>query len=364
MARKQISKVMQETKKRTRTIAILIFVVIAVLLAAISIIFISINSEKNYYIHYDEKSDLDYKVYLKENDYFGRYLGKNNQYIASLIDYVEADFNYKLSIDEKIDYSYYYYVEATVQVLDTNDKPLYKKVDKVVEKQYFKDPVNHAFEIDQTVNLDYNYYNNIVNTFIKRYNLSNVKSNVTLSMYVGIEGECKEFDSSLADNAVISMNVPLTTNTVNIDMNYKLNNSTNKLLKCREESVLNNKLLILGIVLLFIDLGVLVGTIRYSKRTRSTLTIYNKKLKNIFNNYGQYISKIKTELKYEKFQIVLVEEFEDLFEVRNSSNSPILFCQDETKTRSAFVVPTNSGLVYIYYYSISNVIEQGCKHES
>ena len=43
MDRKQISKVMQETKKRTRTIAILIFVVIAVLLAAISIIFISIN---------------------------------------------------------------------------------------------------------------------------------------------------------------------------------------------------------------------------------------------------------------------------------------------------------------------------------
>ena len=108
----------------------------------------------------------------------------------------------------------------------------------------------------------------------------------------------------------------------------------------------------------------MVETIRYSKRTRSTLTIYNKKLKNIFNNYGQYISKIKTEFKYEKFQIVLVEEFEDLFEVRNSSNSPILFCQDETKTRSAFIVPTNSGLVYIYYYSISNVIEQGCKHES
>ena len=364
MDRKQINKVMQETKKRSRTIAVLIFVVIAVLLAAISIIFISINREKNYYIHYDEKSNLDYKVYLKENDYFGRYLGKNNQYIASLIDYVEADFNYKLSIDEKIDYSYYYYIEANVQVLDTNDKPLYKKVDKVVEKQYFKDPVNHAFEINQTVNLDYNYYNNIVNTFIKRYNLSNVKSNVTLNMYVGIEGECKEFESTLSDNAVISMNLPLTTNTVNIDMNYKLNNSTNKLLECRKISVLDNKLLIFGIFLIVFDIFVLVHTIKYSNKTRSTLTIYNKKLRNIFNNYGQYISKIKSELKYEKFQIVLVEEFEDLFEVRNSSNSPILFCQDETKTRSAFIVPTNSGLVYIYYYSISSVIEEGSKNES
>ena len=43
---------------------------------------------------------------------------------------------------------------------------------------------------------------------------------------------------------------------------------------------------------------------------------------------------------------------------------PAALLRDETKTRSAFVVPTNSGLVYIYYYSISNVIEQGCKHES
>jgi len=45
---------------------------------------------------YTENSELNYKVYLKENDFFNvRYLEKDNQYIASLIDYIEADFKYE-----------------------------------------------------------------------------------------------------------------------------------------------------------------------------------------------------------------------------------------------------------------------------
>ena len=53
-----------------------------------------------YYVHYDDKSDLDYQVALKENQYYDKtYVEKNNQYIASLIDYIDAYFRYDLNVN-------------------------------------------------------------------------------------------------------------------------------------------------------------------------------------------------------------------------------------------------------------------------
>ena len=357
MNRKQINKIINETKKRSTKIKVFIFLIIISMIIGTSLIYISLNEENNYYLHYDESSDLDYKVYLKDNDYFGEYLGKGNQYIASLIDYIEADFKYKLSIVENVDFSYYYYVESTLEVLDNNDKKLYEKVDTILPKETISDVSNNSFEVNKKVKLDYNYYNAIASGFIKRYNLTGVKSTITLKLHVGVKGNCEEFNSDLLDDSVISMSIPLTTNTVNIDMNYVLNNGTDKLIECSDADYININLLVIGISSLVLMIGLTIYIIIYSRKTRNGYTEYIKRLKNIFNNYGQYISKIKTELKYNKFQIVLVEEFEDLFEVRNSSFSPILFSQDQSKTKSAFMVPTNSGLVYVYYYSLENALK-------
>lgn len=355
MIRKQIKNILSQTRSRTLKITVLILLSTFLVSLAISFIALGINNEVNYYIHYDEKSDLDYKVYLKENEYFGKYLGKDRQYIASLIDYIEANFKYNLSIDEKIDYSYYYYIEAETLVLDYNDKILYQKKDIIIPKKEFNDLKDYSFGINEIVKLDYNYYNSIVNTFISRYNLTNTKNAINLKMYVGINGNCKEYTASLKDNAVISMVIPLSKNTVNVDMKYKLNSGTNKLLECKKTSLWENHYLIIGGSFSFFAVIIIIYLIIYIISTRSVITIYNRILKNIFNNYGRYISKIKTELKYEKFQIVLVEQFEDLFEIRNASNSPILFSQNESKTKSAFVVPTNTALVYVYYFSIDEL---------
>ena len=357
MNRKQINKIISETRKRSKKIKVFIILIVFTMLIGSCLIFISVNEDVNYYLHYDESSDLDYRVYLKDNDYFGEYLGKGNQYIASLIDYIEADFNYKLSIVEDVDFSYYYYIESTLLVLDSNDKKLYEKVDTITPKESVSNAINNSFVVNKSVKLDYNYYNGIANGFIKKYNLTGTHSTVTLKLHVGVKGNCDKFKDDLLDDAVISMNIPLTTNTVNIDMNYVLNNGTDKLIECSDVDYINVKLLILGICFLVSMVCMIVYIVIYSHKTKSSYTEYNKGLKAIFNNYGQYISKIKTELKYDEFQIVLVEEFEDLFEVRNSSFSPILFSQDQSKTRSVFMVPTNSGLVYVYYYSISKFIK-------
>lgn len=363
MNKKEVQKAISKTKHRTRKITIFIILIMLFVASSILLLYKGINFQKNEYIHYNEKSDLDYRVYLKENDYFGKYLEKDRQYIASLIDYVEANFKYSLDIQEDIKYSYHYYIEAETLVLDTNDKILYQKTDTIIPKKEYNDLKDNSFDIDEIVTLDYGYYNAIINTFISRYNLENTKNLVNLKMYVGIDGGCEEFVTSKADDAVVSMTIPLSKNTVNVDMNYKLNTGTNKLLECKKTSVLDNHFLLGGISTSLVTIFLLVYLIMYIATTRSPLTIYNNALKRIFNNYGRYISKIKTEMDYKKFQMIFVEQFEDLFEVRNSSNSPILFSQDKVKTRSVFAVPTNSKLVYIYYFSLENIEKEIDKNE-
>lgn len=358
---KQIKNETSKTAERTKKISFLFFISVILIACAILLIYTSLTTNKSKIITYSDRSNLDYKVFYKENDYFSNYVGKNQQYIASLIDHIEADFDYKMTLNENIRYSYYYYVDAEVNVIDNSGKALYQKKEELVPRKKIDVFSNDSFEIEENLNLDYNYYNGIVKTFINRYNLYNTKNYVTVKMYVGIVGNCNGYSGSISDNSVISMNIPLTSDTINIDLDYNLINGKNKELKCIAEAGSVDLLIVLGIALLAGGIGTSVYEYLYIKRTRSPLTIYNQKLKSIFNNYGRYISKIKTELKYDKFQIVLVEEFEDLFEARNSSQSPILFSQNKEKTKSAFVVPTNSGLVYIYYLTVGK--DKGMSYE-
>ena len=354
MNKKRLNKIVKDTLARRKKITIIVFLVVCFLVSSFSCLFYSIRAQKNYYIHYAESSDLDYKVYLKPNDYFGEYLGKDQQYIASLIDYIKADFNYKLSVDKDVSYSYYYYIDATAEVKDANGKTLYERTDEILPKESFNDPQDNSFEIKKDVSLDYNFYNNLVQDFIKKYNLSYTNSTVTLKMYVGINGNCQKISSTLADDAVISMTIPLTTQTVGIDMNYTLSNAQDKLMECQNVSIINTYLFVAGIAFGVCAMILLIYLIGYIIKTRSAKTIYNHKLKGIFRDYGRYIAKVQSELNYKKFQMVLVDDFEDLFEVRNSSQSPILYAQDEERYKSAFMVPTNSGLIYIYYLAIAD----------
>ena len=67
-------------------------------------------------INYEEASNpIDYKVYLKDNNFFeSKYLGKGATYISSLIDYVAVDYNYKISFNELLTGNYKYKIKATL----------------------------------------------------------------------------------------------------------------------------------------------------------------------------------------------------------------------------------------------------------
>lgn len=72
-----------------------IIVVLTVALLVSSIVAIQLKSK--YYVNYTEGGSIDYNVFLKENEFYQEeYIGKDQSYVASLIDRIIADYSYTI----------------------------------------------------------------------------------------------------------------------------------------------------------------------------------------------------------------------------------------------------------------------------
>ena len=94
---------------RKMNIDILMVTIVLILIISGVLFGLYAKRDKVYYVRYDEKSDLNYKVAIKENEYFTEtYLKEDKQYVSSLIDFITADFKYDLNVKEDLEYSYKY----------------------------------------------------------------------------------------------------------------------------------------------------------------------------------------------------------------------------------------------------------------
>lgn len=326
------------------------YIFLIVLIFCITIMFlIQINKkDETRNIIYTENSDLDYKVYLKDNDFFEEeYLEKDNQYIANLIDYIEAEFEYELeSSDKNIDYLYTYRVIAEVNVEDkSNNNSLYEFSEELVEETQNKANTNSKLVINEQIKIDYNKYNDIINEFINTYDLDNSVSTLTISMYVNITDDLNQ-SNKINQTPVVSLNIPLTRKTIEIDIESNLVNE-NDINVCK--TINNEKFLLGGIVLFFIDICLVVKLIIFIKDTKNEKAIYNMRLKKIMSNYGSYVQKVKNELKFDGYQILEIKSFEDLLQVREVINKPIFMVEKSLAMETYFFISSEN---YVYIYEL------------
>ena len=120
MRKNQVNKILVNQTKRRNSILSFLCVIIILLVIAVSFLIVYYKKNNEQFTIYSENSNIDYKVYLRNNDFFeDDYLSKDKQYIASLIDYITAEFNYNLELsEENIKYKYLYYIDAKVEVKD------------------------------------------------------------------------------------------------------------------------------------------------------------------------------------------------------------------------------------------------------
>lgn len=347
-------------KVRKKWISLQAGILAVIILMAVVSTVVFFQLDKTHYINYTEHSTVDYGVHLKENEFYEEdYLGKDQAYVASLIKQVEAAFEYELHMDskQKVDFKYTYGIDAILQITDKNSggvlfTPTYTVLPaRTIERS------GNGLIINEIVSLNYDTYNELASKFIESYDLKSTESNIILQMKVNVIGASEEFNNSTAQNEYItSLNIPLTTKTVNVNLSSSIPQEENKILACND-SVARVVFQVLAIV--FASISALLGLeiFAFVYLTRNTDITYEIKVGRLLKTYKSFIQKITNPFNTAGYQLLMVDTFNEMLEIRDTIQSPILMNENADKTRTRFYIPTNTKLLYVFELKVDDYDE-------
>lgn len=365
MKKNQVNAILVEQTNRRKKIIKYGFIISLLMFFALLFAYLFIIKNRNYYVSYKEDSKVNYKVYLKDNSFFDKsYIEQDKQYIASLINNISVDFGYSLDVlKENINYNYEYYIESSIEVKDKNtNKLLYDYNERLKDVTLKKSNRLSHVNINENVKVDYNKYNDLVKRFINFYDLDDAVSTLNIKMFVKVLGDCDEIDSN--KDSVFSISMPLTEKTIGIDIQKELlDDSEEKFIVCKSNNVSSYIYLIFSIVFVGSSLYFIYKLVKYILKTRTAESIYQKELNKILNNYKSYIQKINNPFDISKYQLLTVDTFTDMLEIRDTLNQPILMSQNKNNTGVHFIIPSNTKILYIYTIKVSDIKKKMVNNE-
>ncbi len=301
----------------------------------------SMYSEKESVVNYNETGDIDYKVYLKNNSFYSdEYLGKDMQYVASLIDKININYKFDMKSDAKLNYNYKYNIKADLLITDPNDnnKILYKKTNVLVDEKTNKATLNN-FMIGDSVNIKYDEYNSYVNSFKKTYALS-VKSKLIVTMEVTTEAKSKILKDDFNKVNKLSLAIPLSEQTVDIGIDTSTINNAGTLDKNYISQIKKPVVLVLGLIVGLLSLALLYISLYTLFSSRSKIDVYKTIIDKILKEYDRAIvtSKSIDSIKEEDHNVIKVENIDELLDAHDTTGQPILYSELIPNEVSCFMI--------------------------
>ena len=82
-----------------------------------------------------------------------------------------------------------------------------------------------------------------------------------------------------------------------------------------------------------------------------------KSLLFLHDSYKSYIQRILNEIDTDGYQLLYVDAFKDMLEIRDTIGAPILMNENEDKTRTRFFIITNTNILYMFEIKVENYDE-------
>ena len=345
--------------RRIRKIEITVLAVVLTVFLCLTFIMggLAVILNKTYYVNYTEKSSIDYGVHLKSNDFYNdEFIGKDYAYIASLIDSIEASFNYgvKMESHNDMEFKYSYRIDSVVEIKDRNSgkllyAPVHNEIPGVTGTVTGKD-----LELGRTLLIDYGKYNDIAEKFIKTYQLRDVSANLSVQMIVDVTSVSEEFhEDSNKNSYVSSISVPLTADTVEVRITSAIPAENQKILSYTTEnvaSVFRN----IAYVLAAVTALIAIWFVAFVYLSRNVDITYEIRVKRIVSSYKSFIQKLLNEFDTKGYQVLKISSFKEMLEVRDTIQSPILMHENDDRTCTKFIIPTNTNLLYLYELKVDD----------
>ena len=301
-------------------------------------------------IGYNEVGNIDYKVFLKENNYYKeQYLGKDMQYVASIIKNIVPTFTYEMHSEEKMEYTYNYKVSADLIISDPNDnnKVLYKRPSLLVKDTKEK-VTGGSFRVDQEVSINYDEYNNYVNAFKKEYALS-VNSKLVLTFNIDVTGKSPLLKEDFKKSSKLVIAIPMSEQTINIGIDTSDINNSGTIERNYMSQIKKPVALVLGIIVGLLSLALLYIVIYNFLTNRSKTDVYKATIKSILREYDRAIVSSKTAdtIDESKYNVIEVPRIEELLDAHDSTGKPILYNEDTENNISTFIIVSDE-ILYKY----------------
>ena len=342
-------------EEKEKMIPFTVIVGLVILFIIFCITCLSLTFKGTYKLHYSETSNLDYRVYIKESEFYPntKYLPKDKIYISSLIDYIDTDFYYTFKSDDDLSLDYGYYVEAELLIDNMDGKNIYSETETLLEEDNIKNAIDNNFRISENLKIDYNKWNQIATSYIDTYGLT-AEAKLNVSLYVDVIGSHAEFDKKISDKAAITLTIPLSMRTLEISMDYDLSNNYDETLQYRSTIINIPFLFYTCIALGALDLIAMVAIIAWIIFTRDANTLYKKKLAKILRDYDKYVSetvitqRVEDMMKTKSLRIEVVKSFQGLIDIRDNLGVPILYHEERPGQEAVFYIVTERiGYIYV-----------------
>ena len=342
-------------------------VIIAILTVAVLISsLVATQLKSKYYIGYTENGSIDYNVFLKENEFYdSNFLGQGQSYVASLIDDIIVNFNYEIDMDtDDVNYRYSYTVKSRLEIMDNTSKvAIFNPEYELVSVQNKSQSSSNKLRINEIVSIHYDEYNDLANKFLDTYELQSTTSSIVVMLEVDVLSDCEAFTGSAVDTYRSELRIPLTTKTVNVQMTSTVPSAQSSMIACTR-GVGSEAFKTTAIVLGLIDALMVALLAAFICLTKTPDITYASRVRKIVSQYKSYIQKINNMFETKGYQIILVNTFDEMLEIRDTIQAPILMHENADKTCCKFIIPTDSKLLYTYVICVDGYEEPAAEAEA
>lgn len=335
-------------RKRKKFIWIQMLIVGILTLATIITSTLFISNNKNAYVGYTEEGKVIYRAYLADNDFYEEeYLNGSHAYVAYLINKMTADFSYDVKMEiDNVNFQYTYKIDAQLIVKDKASKT--KIYDSFYEVLYEEtsDSSGDELNVKKLVEFDYQKFNKKADEFNRTYNLKNTENILLVKMTINVIGMCESFQNDNQDVYTITLSLPLMQTVVSPSVSATVPTGEQKIIVKDISSFENLK--ISAIVLGCLDLLAIIILVLYILLSIDKHIDYARKVKKLVSNYDSYIQQILTPFDFSSYQVLKINSFKGLLEIRDTVQSPLLMYENEDKTCSQFFITTAEKVLYLY----------------
>ncbi len=277
-------------------------------------------------INYNEQSNLDYKVYLKKNEFYdSEYLGKDMLYVASLIDKINIDFNYDFNIDEQKDLDFNYSIVGKLIISNASgDKNYFEKEYTLLNQKDLVMSNNTHQNIRENIDVNYGEFNTLANKFRSTYGVETV-SKLNVYMVVNKKNTENETEFTINNNSVMNIVIPLSEKAIDIKLDYNEINKQSNIVS--NSNLLLNNIIYLGLSLILVVTAIvmMIKAMRLISRIQIKKTNYDKYINKLLRDYDRLIVETPSAPVTEGLNVIKINKFTELLDVRDNLKLPVKY---------------------------------------